>query len=86
MFNVFNNNSPKIISQMFSLNKSIHSYNTRSSIKYHYHKVSTQSMLNSVRHNGPRIWNELANELRNCTTISSFKVRLKTQLISVYSV
>ena len=86
MFNVFNNISPKRISQMFILNKSVHSYNTRSSNKYHYQKFSTQQMLNSVKHNGPRIWNEFNNEVTNCTTISSFKVRLKTQILSTYAV
>ena len=85
MFNVYNNLSPKNISQMFVLNKSIHSYNTRSSTKYHYQKVITKAMFNSIRHNGPRIWNQLNNELRSCTTLSSFKSQLKTSLISMYS-
>ena len=84
MYNVYNNYVPKRVCQMFILNKSVHSYNTRSCIKYHYPKVSTQLMLYSFRHNGPRIWNDLTDKLTLCTTISSFKVLLKRQLVSSY--
>ena len=84
MYNVYNNISPKRITQMFILNNLVHSHNTRSRNKYHYQKVFTQSMLNSVRHNGPRIWNDLTVDLRQCTTLSSFKTRLKKHLISLY--
>ena len=85
MYNVYNNISPKRLIQMFILNDSVRSHNTRSRNKYHYQKVFTQSMLNSVRHNGPRIWNDLTVDLRQCTTLSSFKTRLKRQLISLYA-
>ena len=85
MFNVNNRIVPEIICQMFNVNKSVHSHNTRSCIKYHYPKVSSQSLLNSFRHNGPRIWNNLGNSITLCTTLSSFKVLLKRQLVSSYS-
>ena len=72
MYNVYNNILPKRLTQMFILNNSIHSHNTRSRNSYHYQKVFTQSMLNFVRHNGPRIWNDLTVDLKQCTTLSSF--------------
>jgi len=85
MNSVFNDLSPKNISKMFLCNNLVHPYNTRSSNKYHYHKVNTQSLLYSVRHNGPRIWNDLSRELRYCTLQSAFKAQLKKILLSSYS-
>ena len=41
MYCVFNDLSPKNIYKMFLCNNLVHPYNTRSSNKYHYHKVNT---------------------------------------------
>ena len=60
-------------------------YYTRSNDKFHYPKVQSQSLLNSVRHSGPRIWNDISKDLRTCSTITSFKAKLKTIFINSYS-
>ena len=65
MFRVLSNITPINISQMFIVNKVVHFHNTRSNDKFHYPKVSTPSLLNSVRHHGPRVWNNLSEELKS---------------------
>ena len=85
MFRTIHNTVPINISNMFILNNSVHAHNTRSNDKFHYPKVQSQSLLNSVRHSGPRIWNDISKDLRTCSTITSFKAKLKTIFINSYS-
>ena len=85
MYRVFNDNIPMNISYMFTLNRSVHHHNTRSSNKFHFPKVKSQSLLDTVRHSGPRLWNNLSNEIRNSTNITAFKSKLKKNYIESYS-
>ena len=44
------------------------------------HRVHTQYGERSFQKVGSKLWNELPFEIKNCTTLDSFKVYLKTFL------
>ena len=73
---------PVALLNMFSLNSSIHSYNTRSSHKFHIGKVSKDFMLLSVRHAGPSFWNSLPSSVLDSPSLNVFKKRLKLHILS----
>ena len=85
MFYVNNDLAPVNISHLFRLNKDVHQYNTRSRLKFNYPVANSHSILKSVKHTGPRIWNNLSNDIASCSTITSFKLKLKNLLINTYN-
>jgi len=85
MYYVKHNLAPTNVLSFFQYNKNIYQYNTRSHTKFHYPVVASQSILNSVKHSGPRIWNHLSNDITSCSNITSFKVKLKRLLINAYT-
>lgn len=86
MFRVQKKLLPDKICNIFIVNKNIHSYNTRSIDNFHYSKAHSQSLLHSVRHHGPRVWNNLSDEIKSSTLCTSFKSKLKKTLINLYHV
>ena len=84
MFYVNNNLAPVNICNLFRYNKDIHQYNTRSRFKFNYPVANSHSILKSVRHTGPRTWNNLSTNITSCSTITSFKLKLKNLLINTY--
>ena len=84
MFYVNNNLAPVNISKLFRHNKDVHQYNTRSRFKFNYPVANSHSTLKSVKHTGPRVWNNLSNDITSCSTITSFKLKLKNLLIKSY--
>ena len=84
MFRTIHNIIPCNVSQMFTINRSVHYHNTRLSNTFHYPKVNTQLLFNSLRHNGQRLWNNLPEEIKSSTNITSFKAKLKRVYIEDY--
>ena len=68
------------------LQELIHQYTTRRSLRlatHHLLKVPPSTNNYGARafgSAGPRLWNELPLELRNCTSLTNFKSKLKTHL------
>lgn len=85
MYYVKNGLAPNNISSLFQTNNDVHQYNTRSSEKFHYPIANSRSVLQSVKHTGPRIWNSLLNDTSSSSTISSFKLKLKKLFIDAYN-
>ena len=85
MFKKMNNIVPTNIANLFTVNIDVHHYDTRSSSKLHYDKVNSTNSLQSVRHQGPRIWNSLSKDMISCTTLSSFKTKFKKSLLAKYT-
>ena len=73
---------PPALNDMFSLNSSIHSYNTRNSSKFHVGKVNKEFMLQSIRHSGPSFWNSLPSSILVSPSPNVLKKRLKLHLLS----
>ena len=84
MFKYFNNQLPSTFDNMFTLNESIHSYPTRSSHNFHLTNPKILLAHKSIRHHGPDLWNSLPNDIKSCTTLYSFKSKMKTKLLSQY--
>ena len=65
-------------------NVNTHNYNTRhgNDLRTLFQRTSTtQHSLNFI---GPRTWNELPTEIKDITTLESFKRNLKRYLLSNY--
>ena len=75
---------PKTIIDLFKYNYEHHQYNTRSHDKFYYPIVTREYILKSFKHTGPRIWNNLSDDITSCLTVSSFKVKYKQYLIKQY--
>ena len=58
MFRTIHNITPCNVSQMFTITRSVHYHNTRSSNKCHYPKVNTRFLFNSLRHRGNKEFNK----------------------------
>ena len=81
MYKCFNNLVPENFASYFALTIDIHSHNTRSKGKFYHNIAKTSVYQNSVRINGPRLWNKLDIKIRSCRSIDTFKSALKDFLI-----
>ena len=76
---------PSNISRWFNFNSSIHTYNTRSSSEFHYGKTNKEYMFKLVRHQGPRVWGDIDEDIKLCSHVNAFKRKLKSSIVSGYS-
>ena len=59
MFDFLNENVPDELKPIFVINRSIHSYETRSSVVFHIPKTKTSRLvLNTLRYDGANLWNK----------------------------
>ena len=65
-------------------NANVHSYPTRHSMDFHLTNPKIVLAQKSIRHNGPDVWNSLLITLKLCTTLVSFKVKMKEYLLIRY--
>ena len=76
---------PETFSGIFIDVTSIHSYNTRNSqnrfYRSQYLKKSGSSTLNYL---GPQLWNNIPNNIKNKSSIYSFKISYKNYLLQKY--
>lgn len=73
---------PQFITNMLILNNEVHSYNTRSSNKYHVRNVTKDYVMYSFRYTGPCVWNSIPIEISLANTQSLFKRKLKLFLLA----
>ena len=82
MFLFKKNQLPCIFNEMFIVNAEIHSYETGSSNKFHLPSVKTTFLQRNIYFSGPSLWNLLPNDIVSCSSLYSFKSKLKQYLIS----
>ena len=76
VYKFVNGISPKIMGGIFELNQ--HSYNLRSGISFKSHNIKTVHYgLQSISYLAPRIWNLVPDTIKNTTTVSLFKGKIK---------
>ena len=83
----FNNNMlPCCFSNYFTKSQSIHSYGTRTSNigLYRPYNFSTDLARSTIRRQGPNIWNNIDNSIRNSLSLNLFKQKYKNYLLSCY--
>ena len=85
MFKFKNDFLPDIFANYFRVTKDIHSYRTRSVDLYRPHNFSSDLARNTIKTQGPVLWNSIDISIRNSVTINSFKYKYKHFLISQYN-
>ena len=81
MFKLRQHLLPCHFNRMFTCNWQIHSHNTRNSENFHLTNPRTTQSSRSIRHRGPDIWHSLSKDTKQCSFLSTFKRKVKTQLI-----
>ena len=84
MFNYKMNILPEIFKNIFTTNASHHTYLTRKNKNYRSFLARTTTSQHSLRFNGPKIWNNISEDLKQCSTITRFKRKLKDLHIHKY--
>ena len=78
------NKLPSVIPHMFFTNENIHSHNTRNKNGYIIPSVRINCTKFTVRYAGPILWNSFPQQLRQLTSESLFKKKLKSSLHATY--
>ena len=74
---------PTIFTSYFNTNQTLYNYNTRGKNNLYVDSCNTRIGQKSVRHKGPKLWNELPTSLKLCTSTKTFNRQLKTYLRSI---
>ena len=85
VFDSVTKTSPTCFHDFFLLNSSVHQYSTRQASQgdlYMSRKNSLQYGLKSIRHLGAKLWNALPVELRNASSKTLFKIKLKSYFLN----
>ena len=78
-------NLPQAITELFTLNKQVHDYNTRNNEGLHAGKINTTTYgLRKINHQARLCWESIPNSIKDEVSINSFKRKLKTHIISTY--
>ena len=76
MHNIYNNQAPEILSNLFNKNTSC-KYNLRRNNSYIIPRHNLQVGRTTLRFRGPVAWNSLSNEIKKIDKLSKFKSVLK---------
>ena len=82
MYKINNNMLPSKFTRLFKLNDTVHNYFTRNSSNYHVVRTNTDIGEKSLVFVGTHFWNKLPPSLKNCCSITIFRSKLKTFLLS----
>jgi len=69
----------------FTKNSVVHVHNTRSAENFHLSFSHYTLRLNSIRHAGSPIWNNLPHDLKVACSLSVFSRKMKSLLIKDYN-
>ena len=73
---------PKALNEYFTLNCSIHNYNTRNARNTHLPLNRTPTLQSSLFDYGPVLWNSLQPQFKNSKTVKQFKRLYKKHLLN----
>ena len=85
MYNYTFNHLPHNFTDYFVLNRSIHGYSTRISQLYRPHNFKFNLARNTIRRQGPLLWNSTDVNLRNAKSQYTFKSKYKLHLLASYA-
>ena len=68
---------PEVYRNHFTVNKSVHSYNTRQNNDLHIHYIKKSIGQRTVQHTGSILWNSVPPVLNKCMFKNHLKVNLK---------
>ena len=81
--------APAQFKDFFRPISSIHSYNTRGATRGDFFLVRKNTLqygIRSISYNGVRIWNNIPSEIRNSTSVTSFRKKFKNSLLESYMI
>ncbi len=81
MYKIDKSELPNCFNNFFVTNNAHHSYNTRHAENIRVPKHKTNIVKNTIRVYGPRVWNIIMPDVKNCS-FNVFKKRMKDILIS----
>ena len=73
---------PELFIDYFNKNESVHSHDTRTKNDMHLPRISTGHGLKCLKYKIPKLWNELPTDLKEQTSLNTFKNELKLYLIT----
>ena len=82
MFKCMNNRAPSYLANMFQKRSQIHSYNTRNANNLNPPKCRTALAQQSFSYRGVAVWNSLPTEIRNLSSLNTFKRSMRNFLLS----
>ena len=72
---------PGIPNDKFTIQSDIHKYNTRQALDLHIDPTNTNLAKNTIKIQGPMIWNSINKTIKNCNSLISFKKSLKNSFL-----
>jgi hypothetical protein len=73
---------PEIFHDYFSVNTNVHYHNTRQKNNLHFISVQSTIGLKCTAYKAIKLWNPLPDDIKNITTLSIFKSKVKTYLLN----
>ena len=81
--NYFNNKLPPLFNNYFTLNRDIHSINTRSSVQdIHFKTYKTNIGISSIKSIGAKTWNELSNSNKLIKNVKTFRKAITKNVLN----
>ena len=84
MYNYTCNNLPDSFKDYFTQNRNIHNYPSRISSLYRPYNFIHNLAGNTIRRQGPLLWNQINLEFRNAKSVYVFKKKYKLYLLSYH--
>ena len=84
MFKYNSKKLPKVFENLFFKNDTVHKYPTRRSNEFHLPLLRTILSQNTFLYTGPKLWNDLDEDLKKAKSLVSFKSKFKKILIGFY--
>ena len=84
MYNYTINNLPLNFNNYFVKSNTIHGHATRYSNMFRSATFKYDLARNTIRVQGPVLWNAIPNNIKSAPTLNNFKCKYKKYLISLY--
>ena len=85
LYRCLNSQLPPKFCNLFTPVSSVHNFNTRSANHIYIPKHRKMIFQHNIRYTGPKIWNDLPEQIKKSLSTTSFKYRMKKMLISAYT-
>ena len=81
MYKASKNDLPKPINIQYKLNTNVHSHDTRQLQNPHIRHRRTMQASKQITHKGPKMWQQVPNNLKNIPNLKLFSKHYKQYLI-----
>ena len=86
LFKARQNLLPANINNIFEIVQNVHHYKTRQSTDFQHNKFKTTAKMHTIKIHGPILWSKLPSQIKDCSTIFSFKKKVKSYLLEQYNI